>query len=290
MNKFIIKVLRKVNAFKYLNFSKNIRIGGKNFIVPVRDNIGYSNLNTSEPWMIDVLKIVLPLGNTNFIDIGVNTGQTLLKLKSLSSNIKYIGFEPNPFCVNYVYKLIEQNSFENIILVPVGISNKTEIGVLNFLDDSKANSSASIIPEFRKGHETKRKEFIPLFDFEDLKHKINLDVISILKIDVEGSELEVITSFKKELAKSETIILLEILPAYNEQNSFRIERQNKIQEILFDLNYSIFRVIKKKDLLINLEEVKEIGIHSDLDLCDYVIVPKIKVEKFEANFKKLLNN
>lgn len=290
MNKYVSKVLKKVNAFKFLNFNKTIRIGDKNFIVPVSDNIGYSNLNTSEPWMIDVLKIVLPLGDTNFVDIGVNIGQTLLKLKSLSSNIKYVGFEPNPFCINYVYKLIDQNSFENTIIVPVGISNKTEIGVLNFLDDSKANSSASIIPEFRKGHATKRKEFIPLFNFEDLKDKINLDVISILKIDVEGAELEVITSFKKELAKNETIILLEILPAYNEQNSLRIERQNKIQEILFDLNYSIFRVIKKNDLLVNLKEVKEIEIHSDLDLCDYVIVPKTKIDKFKDYSKELLKN
>jgi len=290
MNKYLAKALKKINAFKFLNFNKTIRIGDKKFIVPVSDNIGYSNLNTSEPWMIDVLKIVLPLGDTNFVDIGVNIGQTLLKLKSLSSNIKYVGFEPNPFCVNYVYKLIDRNRFENTIIVPVGISNKTEVGVLNFLDDSKANSSASIIADFRKSHVTKRKEFIPLFDFEDLKDKMKLDIISILKIDVEGAELEVITSFRKELAKNETIVLLEILPAYNAQNTFRIERQNKIQDILFDLNYSIFRVIKKNDLLVNLEEVKEIEIHSNIDWCDYVIVPKTKVDKFKVYSKQLLKN
>ena len=50
--------------------------------------------------MIDILKIVLPIENKKFIDVGVNIGQTLLKLKSVSSEIDYIGFEPNPICVN----------------------------------------------------------------------------------------------------------------------------------------------------------------------------------------------
>jgi FkbM family methyltransferase len=192
--------------------------------------------------------------------------------------------------VNYVYKLIERNNFENTVIIPVGISDKTEIGVLNFTDNSKANSSASMIAEFRKDLVVKRKEYIPLFNFEDLKDKINLESISVLKIDVEGAELEVLTSFKNELAKSETIILIEILPAYNEQNTFRIKRQNKIQELLFDLNYAIFKILKKKDLLLNFEEVKEIGIHSDLDLCDYVMVPKAKVDEFKEYSKQVLKN
>ena len=287
MNKYVVKVLRKINAFKFFNFNKTIRIGDKKFVIPVSDNIGYSNLNISEPWMIDVLKIVLPMGNSSFVDVGVNTGQTLLKLKSVSSDIEYIGFEPNPFCVNYVSKLIARNGFENTTIVPVGISDNSELGVLNFLEDSKADSSASMIAEFRKDHVIKRKEYIPLFNFEDLRDKINLDSISVLKIDVEGAELEVITSFKKELAKSETILLLEILPAYNEENTFRIERQNKIQKLLFDLNYSIFKVLKKNDLLLDFEEVKAIGIHSDLDLCDYVVVPNAKIDRFKTYSKQL---
>ena len=41
-----------------------------------------------------------------FIDVGVNVGQTLLKLKSISSEINYLGFEPNPNCVNYLKNLI----------------------------------------------------------------------------------------------------------------------------------------------------------------------------------------
>lgn len=282
MNNFLIKVLKKLNAFKFFNFSISRKFGGQKFVIPVSDNIGYSNLSTSEPWMLDVLKIILPIDNGSFVDVGVNTGQTLLKLKSVSIEVDYIGFEPNPFCVNYVNTLITRNQFKKTTIVPVGISDKTEIGVLNFIDNSKADSSASMIANFRKDHVIERQEYIPLFKIEDLMDKINLDNIAVLKIDVEGGELEVLTSFKELLLKSNPIILLEILPVYTDDNTFRLERQNKILAILSNLNYSIFRVIKNKDLFTGFEEVQDIGIHSDLDACDYVIVPNNKLDKFKA--------
>ncbi len=290
MNVFIVKVLKKINAFKFFNFSVRTTINNRNFKIPISDNIGYSNLVTSEPWMLDVLKIILPLGEKRFFDIGVNTGQTLLKLKSVSSKIEYIGFEPNPFCVGYTSKLISKNNFKNTTLIPVGVSNKTEVGELHFIEKSAVDSSASMITEFRQNHAIKRKAYIPLFDVEHLNAKINFEGISILKIDVEGAELEVLISFKSYIAKSEPIILLEILPAYNKENTFRISRQNEIQELFIGLNYSFFRIVKQNDLLINLEAITEIGIHADLSACDYVIVPRTKIEAFTRSYKEVLKN
>lgn len=288
MNVFVVKVLKKINAFKLFNFSVKTRINNKGFKIPISDNIGYSNLTTSEPWMLDVLKVILPLGEKRFFDIGVNTGQTLLKLKSVSAKIEYVGFEPNPFCVGYTSKLINKNNFKNTTLIPVGISNKTEVGQLHFIENSNVDSAASIIPEYRQNNAVKSKTYIPLFNVECLKSRINFEGISILKVDVEGAELEVLTGFQSYIAKSGTIILLEILPAYNKKNTFRISRQNKILELLKTLNYIFFRVVKQNDLLINFEAITEIGIHEDLSACDYVVVPKAKIEDFKRSYKQIL--
>ncbi|MCF7561833.1 FkbM family methyltransferase [Sabulilitoribacter multivorans] len=280
MNEILVKVLNKLKIFKYFNFSKTIRINDKKFIVPVINDVGSSNLYISEPWMINVLKIAFSISGKSFIDVGINTGQTLLKIKSVSPEINYIGFEPNPFCINYLQRLIQVNNFQNTTILPVGISNKTEIGTLHFMNDSIVDSSASSIGNFREEHKEKKKTYIPLFDYKDLKDKVNLDKISILKIDVEGGELEVIKSFKEDIAKDEPIILMEVLPVYNDLSTFRIERQNKIQELLRNLDYEIFRVIKQNKLLLRFDKIKEIGIHSDLDRCDYVMVPKSRVTQF----------
>jgi len=283
MNTILIKGLNKLKITKFLNINGTIKLNNKKFKIPVLQKTGYSNLFMSEPWMIDILKIVCPIENKKFIDVGVNIGQTLIKLKSVSSEIDYIGFEPNPNCVNYASKLIEENKFNNTLIIPVGISNKNEIGILNFFSDNDVDSAASMIENFRPGQKTFKKEYIPLFDLDSLKNKINLDSMSILKIDVEGAELEVLTSFKKEIGEKKPIILIEILPTYNIQNTDRLERQNKIQQLLFNYGYSIFRVIKKDEVLLELLEISEIEIHADINKSEYVMVPSSKKAMFLNN-------
>lgn len=281
MNRKLIRALNKLRLLDYLNINGSIQLNGKRFEIPILQKVGFSNLFMSEPWMIEVLKIVLPIDDKGFIDVGINVGQTLMKLKSVSSEIKYIGFEPNPMCVNYVSQLVKQNNLKNISIIPVGVSDKTEIGVLNFFYSSVTDSSASMITEFRPEQKIERKEYIPVFDLSKITEVIALNDISVLKIDVEGAELEVLNTFYTLIKVHQPIILIEILPAYNKDNLFRIERQNKIQTMLINAEYSIFRVIKENDVLLDLEEISKIEIHSDLNRCEYVMVPNVKKKKFE---------
>lgn len=288
MNKFFIRVLNKFKILDLLNVIGSVNLNGKRLKVPVVQKVGFSNLFMSEPWMIDVLKIVLPIEGKKFIDVGVNIGQTLLKLRSVSSEIDYVGFEPNPLCVNYVHDLIKENDFNNTLIIPSGISVKNEIGVLNFFSRSDIDSAASVVSDFRPDHKIFKKEFVTLFNIDSLKNIINLDSISILKIDVEGAELEVLNSFKIEIEEKNPIILIEILPAYNKQNISRIERQNKIQNMLQNIGYLIFRVVKQDETLIGFQEISKIGIHSNLNDCEYVMVPKVKKEIFIKNYQQML--
>lgn len=290
MNTIFIKALNKFRILNLLNIHGTISLNKKTFKIPILQKIGISNLFMSEPWMIDILKIVLPIENKNFIDVGVNIGQTLLKLKSVSSEINYIGFEPNPICVNYAVKLINENNFDNTLIIPAGISDKNEMGLLNFFSQSETDSAASMIEDFRPDQKIFKKEFIPLYNIESFKNKINLDSISILKIDVEGAELEVLNSFKKEIEEKSPIILIEILPVYNANNLQRLERQNMIQNMLKDFGYSIFRVIKKDDILLDFQEISEIGIHGNINNCEYVMVPKVKKEVFKNNCQQRLKS
>lgn len=289
MNKIFIRALKKIRLLSFLNLNGTINCNNKSFTIPILQEVGFSNLYLSEPWMTDLLKIVLPIDKKQFVDIGVNVGQTLIKLKSVNSEIEYIGFEPNPICINYVDQLIKKNHLNNIKLLPIGVSDQTEIGVLNFFYSSSTDSSASMIEDFRPEQKINRKEYISLFRIDQIKEKVNLEAISILKIDVEGAELEVLYSFRFLIAEQHPIILIEILPAYNEKNKFRIERQNKIQELIREADYSMYRVIKQNEILMSFEEISEIGIHSDLNKCEYVMVPNIKKVIFTKYYKEWFN-
>ncbi|MBK7626701.1 MAG: hypothetical protein IPJ16_05790 [Bacteroidales bacterium] len=60
------------------------------------------------------------------IDVGANIGQTLIKIKSIDKEINYLGFEPNPVCVNYLYiRLLIETILKHAIVFPAGISDKS---------------------------------------------------------------------------------------------------------------------------------------------------------------------
>lgn len=191
-------------------------------------------------------------------------------------------------CVNYVSQLVKVNHFNNISIIPVGVSDKIEIGVLNFFYTSSTDSSASMVSAFRPEQKIERKEYIPLFDLKTIMDTVALDAISVLKVDVEGAELEVLSSFYSLIKEQNPIILIEILPAYNKENIFRINRQNKIQTMLNEAEYSIFRVIKENDILLDLEEIADIEIHADLNRCEYVMVPNVKKNQFKNSCQQRL--
>jgi FkbM family methyltransferase len=287
MNYFFIRVLNKLGLLSKLNVLSPITLNNKRFIIPIISKVGMANITMSEPWMIKILEKILKNEKGLFIDVGVNVGQTLLKLKSVSEDIHYIGFEPNPTCVFYLKKLIKINQFKNTEIIPVGISAKNEIGVLNFYQSNETDSSASMIKEFRPEQKVLKREFIPLYNIDSIIKSIDIKNVAVLKIDVEGAELEVLEGFKIVLIEYKPIILMEILPVYNSKNIFRLERQIKIQSIFKELDYTIFRVKKDNNNLLGIERITDIGIHSDLNNCEYIIVPNTKINTIVSNFTEL---
>ena len=132
MQLLLIRLLNKIGLLQYLMFNVNIQVYSTKFTIPIIKGIGLNNILTTELWMVLLLKKILPITNNGiFIDVGVNIGQTLLKLKAVNANMTYIGFEPNPSAVFYTNELIKANRFENTFLIPVGLNNKTEVLTLN---------------------------------------------------------------------------------------------------------------------------------------------------------------
>lgn len=269
----LLKVINKLNLLPYFNLMGKIKLNGVEFKIPILRKLGIGNIYMSEPWMISLLKKI-DLKDGQFIDVGVNIGQTLLKLKSVNNEIEYIGFEPNPTCVFYSNELIAANQFKNTTIVPVGIANENGILKLNFYSSNNSDPSASIIENFRPNQAVKFRQYIPVNTIDNISDSIGIDNVKAIKIDVEGAELEVIESLKSLISKNQPVILIEILPVYSVKNTFRIERQQKIETILNELDYVIYRVIKKDNKFDVLQQLESIGIHQDLDACDYVFMSK----------------
>lgn len=280
--KFILKVLNKIGVLGFLNFRTRKRIWGEFRTIPILGGVGLDNyLYPSEPWLYQLLTNLEesePKGGY-FLDVGVNIGQTLMKVKSQKRNIPYIGFEPNPECIHYLNELFLVNDFGHVELYPIGVGDKTGVRQLYFFHESSVDSSASILSDFRDADLVLRSSNIPVFLIEDLEMS-ELDV-NYLKIDVEGAELEVLISFQKMVSICKPLIFIEILPAYTAENTFRINRQQEIENFVIANNYEIFRVIKNDEDFDFLEPVSSFDVHSNLVWCDYLLIPAKERKRLE---------
>lgn len=280
--KFIIRLLNKFHLLKFININGSIKVNGKSITIPVLGGLGIENLFKYETWLTQILIKLKPLFKEDFLDVGVNIGQTLIKAYTVFDKVNYIGFEPNSVCVNYVQNLVAVNKFKNCTLIPAGISDKTEMLKLNFYYDHVNDSTASIIEQFRPEQSIDHSLLVPVFNFSTLTNVLNTSTNGLLKIDVEGAELEVIQGLKEWIDKSQPIILIEVLPVYTKENLFRIKRQQQMENILSSLNYKISRINKTT---IQLNELEEIGIHENLDDSDYVLYPASLRESIHKLFQ-----
>lgn len=272
------KIIRIINSQKYINFSISTKICDKYVKIPTIAGI---SCDLTEDWMINLLKYLLKSNEGAFFDIGVNLGQTLIKVKSIDQDIKYFGFEPNSTCVFYVNELIKRNEFKECSIFPIGIFKENKVLMLESINDTDVDASASIVENFRENSTVYRKVIVPVFCFNSIIDMLTFNKVCIVKIDVEGSELDVIESLYELIETHRPIILLEILPVYTEQNLRRKKRQEGIEKIFTDLCFVLFRIIKKENKFIGLRRINNIGIHSDINQCDYVVIHKDFVKKIQ---------
>lgn len=265
-----------------------IEIQDQTIKIPV---ISDMSCTLTEGWMVRLLETLLKQKDGVFLDVGVNLGQTLIKVKAIAPTITYVGFEPNPACVFYVKELIKINQFENCTLIPVGLFTEDTILSLECIYDNPVDSAASLIKDFRPDRTVYHTIAVPVFLFQTVAKTVAIAPIGIVKIDVEGAELEVVQSLYQTLHDSRPIVLLEVLPVYSDQNRMRQARQTELEHLFKQLNYVFFRVTKTvEDGFIGLQTIDAIGIHADLTRCDYVVMPKESIGTLEAMIVTELGN
>ena len=194
----------------------------KNQIV-VRNNIKWSLdldegidlsvylFGTSERKISNLKKLLSKKDNSlTIIDIGANIGSVCLKLARIFNNSKIFAIEPT----NYAY-----NKLLNNLKLNRELENRVFLRQL-FITNSKKPDKVWSSWGFDNSNKKHRKH---LGTLKEIKHNSylrldqfikneNLNSVDFIKLDVDGYELDVLTSGEVFLKKNKPIIFIEIAP------------------------------------------------------------------------------
>ncbi|MEP6846296.1 MAG: FkbM family methyltransferase [Panacibacter sp.] len=277
---YCCRLLDKVGLLKYFSFFFSINIGAKKITIPVINGNGYFNLfPVKEAWMEILIQKCLAQRTGCIIDVGVNLGQTLLKIASFNNKVDYYGFEPNPVCYTYCKTLISRNDLHSFKVLPVGLSD--EAAVVKLFGDNDHVSGATVVENFRNNSEKYPViHHVPVMQGDVILKSESINGVNFIKIDVEGAELEVVKGLQGTLHKHKPVIILEILPVYSMESTngkMRKERQDELQKLMREMDYVLF-LIKEQE--VKLERLHEIPVHGDMGKTNYLLVPDALVSKF----------
>lgn len=191
-----MKVIKE-KLFRIFSYLFNNKIG-QDFLFRIFQISGYflgygcSDLINNSGELPVLKKLIKDSSNKNnsfrIIDVGVNLGyfidQSIIFSKKFNKNIHVDGFEPNKFC----FELLENKykKYNNVKINNLAISNSKNETVL-FYDSDYSGSSSLVKPSNSEGFKKMKISTISLDEYCS-------DAFDLLKVDVEGFELNVFKS------------------------------------------------------------------------------------------------
>jgi FkbM family methyltransferase len=227
-------------------------------------------------WKTRAIGAILSHRSGLFIDVGANVGQSLLDFQSSPRRSTYLGFEPNLTCYQHLAAFISENRLDEARVVPAGLGDRNGITILYRLAGD-ADSGGTTIRELRP-----RSQILAdpccLFKLDDLPNLLPEPEIALVKIDTEGSELDVLRGMEMTVRRAQPWILCEVLhrDEQAEPGPYR-ERCAALMRLVSELGYRVHRAVHDDRRIVTLEDVSEfpdqVWSEESHRLCDYLFVP-----------------
>lgn len=159
---------------------------------------------------IKLLKSLFSSSDT-FLDIGGNVGVfSLIAAKRLTLGAVH-AFEPSAYHLSKFKDNLLLNKYENIWIHPVALSNRSQLSKLYFPGAvpgvPKNTGMASRFPFDQPPSEVEDIECVRL---DDYLQSISIPRVDIIKIDVEGSEIDVLLGAIKTIGGNRPHVVMEI--------------------------------------------------------------------------------
>lgn len=158
----------------------------------------------TEPITSALYEKILVEGDT-YIDVGAHVGfHTLIARQLIDENGYVFAIDPQPYNCQKILTNWQLNNFTNILVYIAAVGNISDKIVLN---NQQATDKAklSLCEDVSKSNGLKFQ--VPLLKLEEIIEENQLTNIKLIKIDVEGYELEVVEGLEKFSNRVENLII-----------------------------------------------------------------------------------
>ena len=262
-----------------ISYRQRMRVGNHVFEITVRPDT--ADILTWRPsWKTRLIGDVQVLRGGRFLDVGANIGQTLLDYCAGTERNGYLGFEPISRCADHLKTLTDDNKLLDCAIVPAALSNRNAILKLHRDQHFSTDSGATLLEELRPNAGVKI-DLVSCYRFDDIRGDIGATgPFGLIKIDVEGAELNVIEGMEGTICSDRPWILCEVLDRDIAADADAHQRRcGTLYERMRDLEYDIMRIQKtfEEDAVLKLIPINEfpnrVFTECSRHECDYLFVP-----------------
>jgi FkbM family methyltransferase len=165
-----------------------------------------SVLGFYEPPVQETLAAQLRPGDI-FFDIGANVGFfTVVAARLVGNHGRVVAFEPVPRNLVVLQKNVKRNGFDNVSVIAKAVSNQNGQGELILTE----YSGGATLSKYIELPDKTGTVLVDIVTIDQLVQNGEVPVPSLIKIDVEGAELEVLSGMVTTLRSYHPSILLEV--------------------------------------------------------------------------------
>jgi FkbM family methyltransferase len=267
-----LKILNRLHLLTFFRLGYTFTILNSTFRIPVIEKKqGFSDHRIiTEMYLVKIFQRLYKNHDFLFLDVGVNFGQTLLKVKAISASASYIGFEPSILCAYYTKHLIKVNRMQDARVIQCALSDK--MGHVTLYAQSEGDTRASLLSDQIIKEDTKVREIVPALTLDSL-----IPVITeakkeiILKVDVEGAELMVFEGAEQLVKDYRPVIVFENLPCGTEP--YRQQQQKRLSDFFATVRYDLFLLNEEKE---TLEKITSVNNIDNYERTNYLALPSEK--------------
>lgn len=188
-----------------------------------------------------------------FFDIGSYNGIYSIILKALFPDLKVFIFEPHPGNYSRIKRNLELNKLSDCKMFDYALSSSSGVSDFYIPDDGSITTVSSFNKNFSQNlSRTSFKRIkINTATVDDVVRKYVV-IPNVIKIDVEGHELETLRGAEKTMSLHKPLILCEVFTKkFNDAESFRKELPNvfELNALIRKYNYRIYSIQENLDLI-----------------------------------------